>query len=135
MLIAVGERALAALRFQQTLLSSFCSDVAMSDQSPQWKKPSDVMIMRKLKKPATRSSSGQTATVQEKTAPQNTGKRSNPFVCSPGKRKKISRKPTRSRAEDHQSNIAKIDDKKEQSVTLLDFLSASNENQQVGAEF
>lgn len=65
--------------------------VKMTEQSPQWKKPSDVMIMRKRKKPSAYGSQSTTATVLGASSSEGPArqlrKRSNPFVCSPVKRR------------------------------------------------
>ena len=63
----------------------------MSSRSPKWKRPSDVMVMRKKRKPSlpTRNTKENIKgdVVEKTTVAQLSRKRSNPFGCSPSKRR------------------------------------------------
>ena len=110
----------------------------MSDKSPQWKRPSDVMVMRKKKKPAVNSTKGRAdenlkGSVEDKaTRAQLSRKRTNPFGCSPSKRQKNKMSTLASLSNGAKNNMEKNYEIDGKSSTLWDMLSEADASQQVG---
>ena len=106
----------------------------MSDNSPKWKRPSDVMVMRKRKKPI-RSSTQSTKENLKNSQPEKTAighltrKRSNPFGCSPSKRRNNNKSGLVSLADGVKPVIEKNDDAEDKSGVLWDMLSSAESNE------
>ena len=107
----------------------------MADQSPKWKRPSDVMVMRKKRKPAVNNARNTKenvkACVPEKTTvAQLSRKRSNPFGCSPSKRRNSNKSTLVTLGEDNKDVSESIDNAEEKSGTFWDILSETEGNKQ-----
>ena len=106
----------------------------MSDSSPKWKRPSDVMVMRKRRKPV-RSSTQSTKENLKSSQPEKTAighltrKRSNPFGCSPSKRRNNNKSGLVSLADEVKPVLEKNDDAEYKSGVLWDMLCGTESNE------
>ena len=106
----------------------------MSDQSPQWKRPSDVMVMRKRKKPVRSNAHTSKENILGVQTGKTTGtsvsrKRSNPFGCSLSKRRNSKSSERGSLIDGARPVTCEKDDADNKSDVFWDMLSSAVANQ------